>query len=55
VLFSGNSSTGLIGIRTERGLVYTGNLSLVRTFSNKLNLGAEVFGAVTSNFILDRG
>ena len=55
VLFSGNSSTGLIGIRTERGHVYTGNMSLVRSFSNKLNLGAEVFGAVTSNFILDRG
>ena len=55
VLFSGNSSTGLIGIRTERGHVYTGNVSLVRSFSDKLNLGAEVFGAVTSNFILDRG
>lgn len=55
VLFSGNSSTGLIGIRNVRGQVYTGNLSLVRAFSNKLNLGAEVFGAVTSNFILDRG
>jgi hypothetical protein len=55
VLFSGNSSTGLIGIQTARGHIYTGNLSLVRTFSDKLNLGAEVFGAVTSNFILDRG
>src|ERR1044072_9211452 len=55
VLFSGNSSTGLIGIRTERGRVYTGNVSLVRAFSDKLNLGAEMFGAVTSNFILDRG
>ena len=55
VLFSGNSSTGLIGIRTERGHVFTGNLSVVRNFSDKLNLGAEVFGAVTSNFILDRG
>lgn len=55
VLFSGNSSSGLIGIRTERGRVYTGNASLVRSFSNKLNLGAEVFGAATSNFILDRG
>lgn len=55
VLFSGNSSTGLIGIRTERGQVYTGNMSLVRQFSNKLSLGAEVFGAVTNNFKLDRG
>lgn len=55
ILFSGNSSTGLIGIRTERGQVYTGNMSLVRQFSNKLSLGAEVFGAVTNNFKLDRG
>ena len=55
ILFSGNSSTGLIGIRTERGQVYTGNLSLVRAFSDKLSLGAEVFGAVTNNFKLDRG
>jgi hypothetical protein len=55
ILFSGNSSTGLIGIRTERGQVYTGNLSLVRAFSARLSLGAEVFGAVTNNFKLDRG
>lgn len=55
VLFSGNSSTGLIGIRTDRGQVYTGNFSLVRDFSDKLTLGAEVFGAVTNNFNLARG
>jgi len=55
VLFSGNSSTGLIGIQTSRGQVYTGNMSLAHDFSDKLTLGAEVFGAVTSNFKLDRG
>ena len=55
VLFSGNSSTGLIGIRTERGQVYTGNVSLVRDYSDKLTLGAEVFGGVTNNFQLARG
>jgi hypothetical protein len=55
VLFSGNSSTGLIGIRTEKGRVYTGNFSVVRSFTEKLKLGGELFGAVTSNFNLDRG
>jgi hypothetical protein len=55
ILFSGNSSTGLIGIQSSRGHIYTGNGSLVREFSDRLTLGAEVFGAVTSNFALNRG
>jgi hypothetical protein len=55
VLFSGNSSTGLIGIRAARGHIYTGNGSLARDFSDRLKLGMEVFGAVTSNFELNRG
>jgi len=55
ILFSGNSSTGLIGIRTGRGHIYTGDASLVRDFSERLKLGVEVFGAVTGSFILDRG
>lgn len=55
ILFSGNSSTGLIGIRTTRGQVFTGNGSLVRDFTGKLNLGVELFGAVTNNFQLSKG
>ena len=55
IIFSGNSSTGLIGIQTERGRVFTGNASLVRDFSDKWKIGAEVFGAVTDNFKLNRG
>ena len=55
VLFSGDDSTGLIGIKAERGHVYTGNASLVRNFNDKWTLGIEVFGAVTGNFKLDRG
>ena len=55
ILFSGNSSTGLLGIRTQRGRVYTGNMSVTRDCTNKLSLGAELFGAVTSNFELNRG
>ena len=55
VLFSGDDSTGLIGIKAERGHVYTGNASLVRNFNDKWTLGIEVFGAVTGNFKLNRG
>jgi hypothetical protein len=55
ILFTGNSATGLIGIHSVRGQVYTGNASLVRDFTPKLRLGVEVFGGVTSNFKLSRG
>jgi hypothetical protein len=55
VLFSGNESTGLVGIQTARGQVFTGNGSLVRNFTPRLRLGAEMFGAVTKNFSLSRG
>ena len=54
ILFAGNTSTGLIGIRTDRGQVYTANGSIVRQFSPPLRLGAELFGAVTSNINLSR-
>ncbi len=55
VLFSGNSSTGLIGVSTTKGQVFTVNGSLVRNFTDKLKLGVEVFGAVTNDFRLSRG
>ena len=55
VLFAGNSSTGLIGIESSRGQVFTGNGSLVRNFTPRLRLGAELFGAVTNSFALNRG
>ena len=55
ILFSGNDSTGLIGVRAERGHVYTGNASIVRDFNDRLKLGIEVFGAVTGSFHLNRG
>ena len=55
ILFAGNSSTGLIGIETTRGQVFTANGSLVRNFTPRLHLGAELFGGVTNNFNLSRG
>ena len=55
ILFAGNGSPGLIGIRRNRGQVFTGNGSLVRNFTPKLQLGVELFGAVTNNFNLGLG
>jgi hypothetical protein len=55
IVFAGNTSTGLVGIETTRGHVYTGNGSLVRSFTPRLSLGAELFGALTGNFKLSRG
>lgn len=55
VIFSGNASTGLLGIQSRRGQVYTGNASLVRDFTERLKLGIEVFGAQSSSGHLDRG
>jgi hypothetical protein len=53
LLFAGNTSTGVIGIQTTRGRVYTGGLSLLHEFNSRLTLGAEVYGGFTS--LLDLG
>jgi hypothetical protein len=55
VLFSGNSSTGLIGVQAERGQVYTANTSVVKDFTERLTLGAEIFGAISNRGSLNRG
>lgn len=54
VVFAGNNATGALGIR-ERGTVWTAGGSLVREFTPRLQLGAEVTGAVTSQLSLSRG
>lgn len=54
VLFSGNEATGVIGIRT-RGTVFTGGVSVVRNVTSRLDLGAELVGAVTRNLDLGKG
>lgn len=45
-LFAGNTSTGVLGIQTTRGHVYTGGLSLQHDYTQRLTLGAELFGGV---------
>ena len=55
ILFAGNTSTGLVGIRTTKGQVFTANGSITKDFTSKLKLGAELFGGVTNNFQLSKG
>ena len=54
MLFAGNTLTGVVGIKT-RGRVFTGGASIVKRFSEKFDFGAEVTGAVTSNFLVSKG
>jgi hypothetical protein len=52
--FAGNTLTGAVGIKT-RGTIFTGGASLVRQFTQKLDLGIEVTGGFTANLQLGRG
>jgi hypothetical protein len=54
ILFSGNTTTGVIGIKT-RGTVLTAGGSLVKEFTPKLQLGVELTGALQSNLQLGKG
>lgn len=54
ILFSGNQTTGVVGLKT-RGTVFTAGGSLVRQFSPKLQLGMELTGALTKDFQLGKG
>ncbi len=54
VLFSGNETTGVVGLKS-RGTVFTGGGSLVRQVKPSLQLGVELTGAVTGNFQLGKG
>jgi hypothetical protein len=54
IFFAGNQQSGELGIKV-RGRVFTAGSSLVKQFTKKLDLGVEVTGAVTGNFILSEG
>lgn len=53
-LFTGNPSTGVVGITGARGHVATMNGSLAREFSKTLTLGIEVAAAATNAVATDR-
>lgn len=54
MFFAGNTFSGVEGF-VARGTILTGGASLVRTFTEKLQLGVEMTGAAPSNFRLSAG
>ena len=54
ILFAGNTSTGVVGVQTTRGQVYTSGVSLLHDFRPRLTLGGEVFAAVADTPGLSR-
>lgn len=55
IVFAGNTVNGVLGIQAARGRVFTGGGSIVKQYTEKLDLGVELTGAVTSNFQLSKG
>lgn len=55
IVFSGNNSTGLVGVTAVRGRVFTGSSSLTHDFTPKLKLGVELYGALTKKLELGKG
>jgi hypothetical protein len=54
ILFSGNETTGALGIKA-RGTVFTAGASLVKQFNSKLQLGIEIDGATSRNLLVSKG
>jgi hypothetical protein len=54
ILFSGNTLTGAIGIRTSRGRVFTGSSSVTYQLSERWLIGIEIAGAMTQQFELGK-
>jgi outer membrane putative beta-barrel porin/alpha-amylase len=53
-LVAGNTSTGVLGIQTMRGQVYTGGVSVQHEVSFRLTLGGEIYGGIADNRNLGR-
>jgi hypothetical protein len=53
-LFAGNTSTGVLGIETTRGHIYTGGLSILHDFTPRLTLGIEAYGGIADKSVLGR-
>ena len=55
VVFAGNQTTGAVGVANTRGQVFTEGASIVRQFTEKLDLGAEIYEAFSPQFQFARG
>jgi Putative MetA-pathway of phenol degradation len=54
ILFAGNSSTGVVGIETRRGQVFTAGISILHDMNDRLTLGSEIYGGIADRVGLDR-
>jgi len=54
ILFAGNTSTGVVGIETSRGQVFTGGISVLHDVTPRLTVGGEIYGGISDNDGLDR-
>lgn len=54
ILFSGNTLTGAIGIRTAKGKVFTGSSSISFQWTPRFLIGCEIAGAATSQVELGK-
>jgi hypothetical protein len=48
-VFAGNTSTGVLGIESNRGHVFVGGVSLLHDWTPRLTLGIEAYGGTSSN------
>jgi Putative MetA-pathway of phenol degradation len=48
-LFAGNTSTGVLGVQSSRGHVYTGGLSVLHDLNTRLKIGGEIYGGLPDN------
>lgn len=53
LLFSGNTLTGVVGLKAE-GLVYTGGVSIIRELTEKWLLGVEINGAAAQSSVIEK-
>jgi hypothetical protein len=53
-LFAGNTSTGVVGVTSTRGHVYTGGFSLLHDLNSRLTLGGEIYGGIDDEPSLGR-
>jgi hypothetical protein len=53
-LFTGNTSTGVLGITSTRGHVYTAGISALHDVTGRLTLGGEIYGGYSNNGNLGR-
>ena len=55
MLIAGNTVFGALGIRSISGKLFSGGVSLVNQYTDKLRLGAEITAVASGNFQLSKG